>query len=153
MSKEYDPRMHTAEHVLNRTMDRFFGCGRCISSHLNPGKSKCDYRFARPLLDDEAEEVEKAVNAVLASHLPVAARVMPRREAEGKAPLGKLPASIQPEDPIRVVFVGDYDVCPCIGAHAANTEDVGRFHLLSHDYKPGDLDGKGVLRLRFKLEP
>ena len=53
MSKEYDPFMHTAEHVLNQTMVRMFGCGRSFSSHLNADKSKCDYHFPRPLEDAE----------------------------------------------------------------------------------------------------
>lgn len=38
-------RMHTAEHILNRTMQNMFGCGRCFSAHINPKKSKCDYRL------------------------------------------------------------------------------------------------------------
>ena len=57
MSKEYDPFMHTAEHVLNQTMVRMFGCGRSFSSHLNADKSKCDYHFPRPLEDAEAAEL------------------------------------------------------------------------------------------------
>ncbi len=43
MAKDYDPPMHTAEHVLNQTMIRLFGTGRNFSAHLNRGKSKCDY--------------------------------------------------------------------------------------------------------------
>ena len=71
MSKEYDPFMHTAEHVLNQTMVRMFGCGRSFSSHLNADKSKCDYHFPRPLEDAEASELERRINEVLAQHMPV----------------------------------------------------------------------------------
>ena len=70
MSKEYDPFMHTAEHVLNQTMVRMFGCGRSFSSHLNADKSKCDYHFLRPLEDAEAAELERRINEVLAQHMP-----------------------------------------------------------------------------------
>ena len=70
MSKEYDPFMHTAEHVLNQTMVRMFGCGRSFSSHLNADKSKCDYHFPRPLEDAEASELERRINEVLAQHMP-----------------------------------------------------------------------------------
>ena len=60
MSKEYDPFMHTAEHVVTQTMVRMFGCGRSFSSHLNADKSKCDYHFPRPLEDAEASELRRA---------------------------------------------------------------------------------------------
>lgn len=152
MSKDYDPQMHTAEHVLNQTMIRLFGTGRCFSSHLNPGKSKCDYYFDRDLTDGEAAELEKTVNDVLARNLPVTEREVPRREAEKLVNLAKLPASVGPDDPIRIVTVGDYDICPCIGAHAAATGDIGRFCLTSHDLLPAKSDKGPVLRLRFKLE-
>ena len=53
MKKVLDPQMHTAEHILNQTMLRFFGCGRCFSAHIERKKSKCDYRFERPLTASE----------------------------------------------------------------------------------------------------
>ena len=152
MSKDYDPHMHTAEHILNQTMVRTFGCGRCFSSHLNPGKSKCDYRFARPLEDAEAEALEAAVNAVIRQNLDVAERQIPRREAEQLVNLSKLPASVGPEAPIRIVTVGDYDICPCIGAHVANTRELGVFRLVSHDFSVKGQEEQGVLRLRFRLD-
>ena len=148
MAKDYDPFMHTAEHVLNQTMIRMFGCGRCFSSHLNPGKSKLDYRFPRPLTDAEAAQVEAKVNETLAMNLPVTERTVPRSEAETLVDLGKLPDSVGPDAPIRLVAIGDYDHCACIGAHVANTGEVGTFVLVSHEFT----DEKGVLRVRFKLE-
>jgi len=52
--KQYaDQRMHTAEHILNQTMVRMFGCGRSFSSHIEKKKSKCDYRFERALSEEE----------------------------------------------------------------------------------------------------
>lgn len=151
MAKDYDPQMHTAEHVLNQTMIRMFGCGRCYSSHLNPGKSKCDYYFERDLTDGEAATLEETVNEVLARDLPVAEQDVPRREAETLVNLTKLPPSVGPDDPIRIVTVGEYDICPCIGAHAASTGEVGRFRLTSHDFLPDAAKGP-TLRLRFRLD-
>ncbi|MDL2307592.1 hypothetical protein LJC48_06170 [Desulfovibrio sp. OttesenSCG-928-C06] len=151
MSKDYDPQMHTAEHVLNQTMVRMFGSGRCFSSHLNPGKSKCDYHFERDLSDAEAAALEAAVNEVLVRNLPVREQSVPRREAEKLVDLSKLPDSVGPEAPIRLVTIGDYDICPCIGAHVAATGETGRFRLVSHDLI--ESSGKEpVLRLRFKLD-
>ena len=158
MAKEYNEPMHTAEHVLNQTMVRMFSCGRCFSSHLNSGKSKCDYHFSRPLTDDEALKLEEAVNTVLHQNLEVQERMIPYAEAKHLANLGKLPADVAArvaDDeslPVRLVFIGDYDICPCIGAHVQNTQESGTFHLLSHSFTPAaDASQPGVLRLRFKI--
>ena len=83
---------------------------------------------------------------MLSRHLPVTAKSISLDEAE-QIPgldLSKLPPDVG--DTLRVVFVGDYDACPCIGAHVNNTAEVGRFHISSWDWQ------EGRLRLRFKLE-
>jgi len=40
MKKKFDPRMHSAEHILNQTMDRIYQCGRCFNAHIEQKKSK-----------------------------------------------------------------------------------------------------------------
>ena len=35
--------MHTAEHLLNATMVKMFGCPRSRNAHVEKKKSKCDY--------------------------------------------------------------------------------------------------------------
>lgn len=147
--------MHTAEHVLNQTMQRLFGCERSYTCHLNAGKSKCDYHFPRPLTDIEAKELENSINTVLMQDLPVQEVFLPREEAEKRVDLSKLPAHIadNPAQPIRIVSVGEYDICPCIGEHVENTCMSGLFRLVSHEFTP-PVDGAalGRLRVRFKLE-
>ncbi|MGM0375330.1 MAG: hypothetical protein ACQEQ0_00965, partial [Bacteroidota bacterium] len=59
--KNYDPYMHTVEHVLNQTMVRHFNVERAFSSHLEKKKSKCDYHFHRNLTEDEAKALSDAV--------------------------------------------------------------------------------------------
>jgi Ser-tRNA(Ala) deacylase AlaX len=144
MAKNYDPRMHTAEHILNQTMDRLFACGRCFSAHVNPDKAKCDYRFGRDLTDAEAREVEAGVNAVIDADMPVFAENMPRSGAEELFNLERLPGDAP--DELRVIRIGDYDACPCIGEHALRTGELGSFRLTTHSFE------NGVLRVRFKLD-
>ena len=64
-NKQEYPPMHTAEHILNGTMVRMFGCGRSFSAHIERKKSKCDYRLATPLSESQLRGVEDAVNAVI----------------------------------------------------------------------------------------
>ena len=42
-NKQEYPPMHTAEHILNQTMIRMFGCERSKNTHIERKKSKCDY--------------------------------------------------------------------------------------------------------------
>ncbi|MGD0584090.1 MAG: hypothetical protein ABR974_14240 [Bacteroidales bacterium] len=63
--KDYDPRMHTAEHILNSVMERRYGCGRSFRSHIERKKSKCDYHFKRALSPEEISEIENSVKGKL----------------------------------------------------------------------------------------
>ena len=142
--KDYDPAMHTAEHILNQTMDRMFACGRSFNAHIEKKKSKCDYRFPRPLAAEEISAVEGAVNRIIDQNLPVTERMVTRSEAEARFFTGKLPADAG--ETIRVVSVGDYDACPCIGRHVRSTSDIPGFQLLSASHE------NSVLRIRFTLQ-
>ncbi|MBL0714584.1 MAG: hypothetical protein JJV98_12875 [Desulfosarcina sp.] len=145
MKKEFDPRMHSAEHILNQAMGRLFACERCFSAHIEKKKSKCDYRFARPLSTAEEQELEAEVNAVIAADLPVTETFTTIDEARKSFSLSRLPDDTG--DRIRIVAVGDYDHCPCIGPHVASTRAIGEFRITSSSQK------NGVLRIRFKLKP
>ena len=142
--KSYNPEMHTAEHVLNQTMIQLFACNRSFSNHLERKKSKCDYHFERVLTSEEESEINTRVNEVLARHLDVKEEVVSREEAAKCFDLEKLPDASGEE--IRIVSVGDYDACPCIGEHVTNTKEVGEFVLGSTSYDDG------ILRIRFKLK-
>jgi alanyl-tRNA synthetase len=141
--KDYDSAMHTAEHILNQTMDRLFACGRSFNAHIEKKKSKCDYRFPRPLTAEEISAVEEAVNRIIDRNLPVTERMVTRSEAEARFFTGKLPADAG--ETIRVVSVGDYDHCPCIGRHVRSSSEIPGFRILSASHE------NGVLRIRFTL--
>ena len=142
-NKQEYPPMHTAEHILNQTMVRMFGCPRSRNAHIERKKSKCDYELAEVPGEAELAEVERRVNEVIDRHLPVTMELLPREEAAALVDLSKLPE--EAGDTLRIVRIGDYDACACIGAHVKNTAEIGHFKLLTHDYQPGRL------RLRFKL--
>ena len=143
MDKKYDPRMHSAEHILNQTMDRMLQCGRCFNAHIERKKSKCDYHLERALTADEIEEIQTRVNRIIQSDLPVNEKFVSKTEALNKFNADKLPADVG--DRIRVVSIGDYDHCLCIGPHVNSTADIGEFKITSTAFEDG------VLRIRYKL--
>ena len=63
--------MHTAEHILNQTMVRMFGCPRSKNAHIERKKSKCDYELQEEPTAEMMEEVERRINEVIDRHLPV----------------------------------------------------------------------------------
>lgn len=56
-----------------------------------------------------------------------------------------------PEDAsetVRIVKVGNYDECLCLGTHVKNTSEVGTFKVISHDWN----EEAKRWRMRFKLQ-
>ena len=143
MSKDYDPCMHSAEHILNQTMVRMFNKGRSFSNHIEKKKSKCDYHFDRDLSSKEIAEIENKVNSEIQKNHTVKEEFLPRAEAAKHYYLERLPEDAGNE--IRIIKIGDYDACPCSGIHVKNTSEIGEFKIISTGFNDG------VLRLRFKL--
>ena len=139
---EYPP-MHTAEHILNQTMVRMFGCERSRNAHIERKKSKCDYTLPLEPATAQIEEIESRVNKVIKQNLPVTIEFVSRENVPAEVDLSKLPADAS--ETLRIVRVGNYDTCACIGTHVANTNEIGTFKIISHTWE------KGTLRLRFKL--
>jgi len=145
MSKEFSSvPMHSAEHILNQTMIRMFGCKRSMNAHIERKKSKCDYFLDALPTEEQVLEIERRVNEIIDQHLYVTDRMVALEEAAGMADLSKLPEGA--EGSIRLVFIGDYDVCACIGPHVSNTKEISRFKILNHEFE------NGRWRMRFKLE-
>ena len=111
---EYPP-MHTCEHILNQTMVRMFGCERSRNAHIERKKSKINYDLADEPTEEQIAEIARKVNEVIAADLPVTYAYVSRDAVPDNVPLDKLPDAA--EDTLRLVRVGDYDVCACIGAH------------------------------------
>lgn len=141
--KDYHRPMHTAEHILNQTMVRMFGCSRSANAHIEKKKSKCDYYLPAAPTEEQVAEIQRKVNEIINRHLPVYEELMSREEAAKIADLSKL--STEATDILRIIRVGDYDACACIGQHVSNTSEIAKFEIISHDYE------NGRWRVRFKL--
>ncbi|MCX6138699.1 MAG: hypothetical protein NTV54_14545 [Ignavibacteriales bacterium] len=142
--KQYDPRMHSAEHVLNQTMVRMFDCRRAVSAHIEKKKSKCDYAIDRALSAEEVGEIERQVNEIIAADLKVSETILGREDAALRFNLARLPE--EAGGVVRIISIGDYDHCPCSGIHAASTKEIGSFKIISTDHS------NGRLRIRFRVQ-
>lgn len=127
--------MHTAEHILNQTMIRMFGCERSRNAHIERRKSKCDYFLPEAPTAEHIAEIERRVNEVIAMNLPVTEDFVPYSEAEGLVDMSKLPEDVS--QTLRIIRVGDYDVCACIGNHVENTSEIGHFEIMTNTFENG----------------
>ncbi len=141
--KSYYPPMHTAEHILNGTMDKMFGCGRAFSAHIEKKKSKCDYHLDRNLTAEELKTIENNINAVIKSDLKISEEFITRDKAISEFNLSRLPE--EAGETLRVIKIGDYDKCLCSGPHINSTKEIGEFKIVSSSFD------NGVLRIRFKI--
>ncbi len=141
--KNYHEPMHTAEHILNQTMVRMFGCSRSVNAHIEKMKSKCDYFLSLTPTAEEIVEIERRVNEIIDSNLPVYEEFVVRDEAAKYVDLAKL--SAEAGNLLRIIHIGNYDACACIGQHVSNTSAIGKFKIISNDFE------NGRWRVRFKL--
>ena len=139
---EYPP-MHSAEHILNRTMVNMFGCERSKNAHIERKKSKCDYHLQAQPTPEQIAEIERRVNEVIASQADVTIEFVDREHIPADVDLSKLPDHAS--DTLRLVRIGSYDICACIGTHVQNTREIAPFKIISSDWNDG------VWRVRFKL--
>ena len=153
--EEYAPA-HTAEHLLNQTMIRMFGCERSKNAHIERKKSKINYSLPTPPSAEQIAEIERRMNQLIADDLPVTYEFVSRDNIPEGVVLDKLPGydertnSDNASETLRIVRIGDYDICPCIGKHVGSTREIGTFKITSTSYKateerePHDDDGSST---------
>ena len=144
-NKQEFPPAHTAEHILNQTMVRMFGCTRSRVNHIERKKSKCNYDLPTCPTEEQIREVEAEVNRIIGADMEVSERYVSRAEVPQEIDLSKLPADAS--ETLRLVYVGDYDVCPCLGAHVRRTGEIGSFRISSTSFNEGNF------RIVFRVAP
>ena len=139
------PPAHTAEHLLNQTMIRLFGCERSYNAHIERKKSKMSFRLDRKPSRQEEKLIEQEMNRLISEDLPVTFEFVSRDELPEGISLERLPDDAS--DAIRLVRIGDYDVCPCIGKHVRSTAQIGSFEMLGTNWD----EHEHSFRVRFKI--
>ena len=144
-NKEEFPPAHTAEHLLNQVMIRLFGCERSYNAHIERKKSKMSFHVDHKPTRQEEKEIEREMQRLIAEDLPVTFEVVKLDEIPEGIRIDRLPDGVS--DSIRLVRIGDYDVCPCIGKHVRSTSQIGRFEMLGTNWD----EQERSFRVRFKI--
>lgn len=133
--EEFAPA-HTAEHLLNQTMIRMFGCERSRNAHIERKKSKINYNLTVCPTAEQVAEIERIMNEVIEKDLPVTYEFVTRDNIPEGVVLDKLPEDAS--ETLRIVRIGDYDICACIGNHVETTKKIGTFKITSTSYNEGN---------------
>ena len=144
-NKEEFPPAHTAEHLLNQTMVRLFGCERSRNAHIERKKSKISFILDHKPSRKEEKEIETRMNQLIEEDLPVTYETVDRNNIPEGVSLDRLPEDAS--ENLRIVRIGDYDVCPCLGKHVRSTSQIGKFVMLGTNWD----EEKHSFRIRFKI--
>ena len=124
-----------AEHLLNQVMVRMFGCERSKNAHIERKKSKINYTLKVQPTAEQVAEIEAQMNDLIAQDLPVTYEFVTRDNIPDGVKLDKLPEDAS--ETLRIVRIGDFDICPCIGQHVTSTKEIGSFRITSTSYNEG----------------
>lgn len=131
-NKEEFPPAHTAEHLLNRTMMNIFGCARSENAHIERKKSKMTFVLDHKPSKKEERSIEDKMNELIAEDLTVKFEFVDINNLPEEIDKSRLPDNVS--DTIRLVRIGDYDVCPCVGKHVRSTSQIGHFVMLGSNW-------------------
>jgi threonine and alanyine tRNA ligase second additional domain protein len=146
-NKEEFPPAHTAEHLLNQVMIRMFGTERSRNAHIERKKSKMTFILDHKPDRKEEKAIEAEMNRLITEDLPVTYEMVDRNNIPNGVSVEKLPEDAS--EMLRLVRIGDFDVCLCIGKHVRSTAQIGRFEMLGTNWD----EEKHAFRVRFKVIP
>jgi len=140
-------RLHTAQHVVSRVVLDEFGAAT-VGNGLTVDGGWVEFDGADFGAGDVAT-VERLTNAALDCDHAVHKVERPRSAVEDAVPEGRAQLDLIPDhvDPMRVVEIADFDVCPCGGTHVDRLGDVGTVRITESSSEDG------VERLAFDVAP
>jgi len=133
-------RMHTAQHVLSRVVLDEYGAGTA-GNQIHADRSRIDFEPA-DFDDDDLARIERLANEAIAADYPVTKEERPRPQVEAETDEGRSLLHLIPDhvDPLRVVEIEGYDLCPCGGTHVDRLGEIGRIEITDRTSKGADTE-------------
>ncbi|MDA9177949.1 alanine--tRNA ligase [Candidatus Pelagibacter sp.] len=126
---------HSATHLLHESLRRVLGTHVTQKGSLvEPSRLRFDFNHMKPILNEEIDKVEKLVNTMISIKSDVKTRLMTPDEAVENGALALFGEKYG--DEVRVLSMGSEDgkyfsTELCGGTHVKNTEDIGKFKIIS----------------------
>ena len=144
-------RMHTSQHLVSAVVSESYGADT-VGNQIGAGKSRIDFKPLR-LSMNEIDMIIDQVNEYISKDIPVEISVANRSDLEGNPEIRSsmssglwklLPKSVTR---LRVINIGEIDVCPCAGTHVRSLKEIGEVEFVKQDNK-----GAGKQRLTYTLK-
>ena len=143
-------RMHTSQHLVSAVVHEFYNSDT-VGNQIGQVKSRIDFKPLK-LSVDQVNNLEDEVNSYIDKDLKVEISEKDRSELENNPDIRSsmssglwkmLPSSVKR---LRVISIGDIDVCPCAGTHVRSLSEIGEVNFIKKDNK-----GAQKLRLTYEL--
>jgi len=143
-------QMHTSQHVVSAVVSEIHNADT-VGNQIGAEKSRIDFKPLR-LSMNEIDDIIDQANDYISKDLPVDISVANRYDLEGNPDIRSsmssglwklLPQSVKK---LRVISIGDIDVCPCAGTHVRSLKEIGSIEFVKKDNK-----GAGKQRITYKL--
>ncbi len=123
-------RNHTCAHLLQAALRNVLGDHVHQAGQLVDDKRlRFDFSHFSAVSSEEIKKIEKQVNDIILSAIPVSVKEMALTEAKQLGAMALF--SEKYSDVVRVVAAGDYSTELCGGTHVSNTSEIGLFKILS----------------------
>ncbi len=143
-------KMHTSQHLVSAVVNEIHGSDT-VGNQIGDQKSRIDFK---PLSIDQSqiEEIQNKVNDYISEDLKIQISEELRENLENNSEIRSsmssglwkmLPSSVKK---LRVINIGDIDICPCAGTHVRSLREIGQVEFTNKKNK-----GSQKLRLTYKL--
>ena len=143
-------RMHTSQHLVSAIVSDLYGADT-VGNQIGLDKSRIDFKPLK-LNMNEIDDLIDLTNEYIAKDISVNISEANRSDLEGNPEIRSsmssglwklLPKSVTR---LRVISIGEIDVCPCAGTHVRSLKEIGKVEFVKRDNK-----GAGKQRLTYTL--
>ena len=135
-------RMHTSQHLVSAIVSDLYGADT-VGNQIGSDKSRIDFKPLK-LSMNEIDDLIDLTNEYIAKDISVDISEANRSDLEGNPEIRSsmssglwklLPKSVTR---LRVISIGEIDVCPCAGTHVRSLKEIGKVEFVKRDNKGAD---------------
>jgi Ser-tRNA(Ala) deacylase AlaX len=142
--------MHTSQHLVSAVVNELHGSDT-VGNQIGSEKSRIDFK-PLSISQTQINEIQDKVNDYISKDLEIKISEELRSNLENNSEIRSsmssglwkmLPSSVKQ---LRVISIGNIDVCPCAGTHVRSLKEIGEVEFTNKKNK-----GSQKLRLSYKL--
>ena len=128
---------HSSVHILQKTLQEVLSSNiHQAGSYVDNERLRFDFTYTGKIYEEQAVEIEKAVNEKISQNIDTVIREMPLQEAKKLGAMALFNEKYK--DIVRVVQIGD-SIELCGGTHVKNTSEIEKFAIIKLESKGSNL--------------